>query len=232
MNFFYVTFIAIAGKMDQGRDLSDLMLNGGVTIWTFDLVVGDMFFMQDLRGILSAHNFRLVMALDTFSLWYMAIPLNYTEVTFFTGHPSCNILTMIEIPSLDLNVPFGLDVARGTTPYGTWNTFLIATCASLEVVTNEAIGLVNCEVGSLDDLGMAGGTSEFHPSPQLAQMFSMGKGHILINHISLEILNLMASLLEATRIVDLRMRLARSFSGDKVGQRHLTIHPLPSQMVE
>jgi len=82
-------------------------------------MVGNMFFMQDLRGILGAHNLRLVMALDTFSLRYVAIPLNHTEVTFFTGHPSCNILTMIEIPSFDPNVPFGLDVARGTTPYGT-----------------------------------------------------------------------------------------------------------------
>ena len=99
-------------------------------------------------------------------------------------------------------------------------------------MTNEAIGLVNREVGSLDDLGVAGGTSEFHPPPQLAQMFSMGKGHILIDHIPLKVFDFMASLLEATRIVDLRMRLVWPFSGDKVGQRYLTIHPLPFHMVE
>jgi len=36
-------------------------------------------------------------------------------------------------------------------------------------------------------------------------MFPMGEGHILIDHVSLEISSLMASLLEATRIVDLGM---------------------------
>jgi hypothetical protein len=37
-------------------------------------------------------------------------------------------------------------------------------------------------------------------------MFPVGEGHIFVDHVSLEIFSLMASLLEATRIVDLCMR--------------------------
>jgi hypothetical protein len=37
-------------------------------------------------------------------------------------------------------------------------------------------------------------------------MFPVGEGHIFIDHVSLEIFSLMASSLEATRIVDFCMR--------------------------
>ena len=119
MHFLAMTLITIRGYMGHGGDLANLMPKGCVATRTFDLVVGDMFLMHDLRGILGAHNFWFAMTLDAFSLWYVTIPLNHTEVAFFTGHSSLNILTMIKIPSFDFYVPFGLDMARGTTPYGT-----------------------------------------------------------------------------------------------------------------
>jgi hypothetical protein len=45
----------------------------------------------------------------------------------------------------------------------------------------------------------------------------MRKSHVLVDHVSLEILNLMASLLQATRIADLRMGFAGGLPGDEIG---------------
>jgi hypothetical protein len=62
-------------------------------------------------------------------------------------------------------------------------------------------------------------------------MFSMGEGYILIDHIPLEVFDLVTSLLEAARITDLCVGRTRPFSGKKIGQRYLTIHPFTSQMI-
>jgi hypothetical protein len=47
-------------------------------------------------------------------------------------------------------------------------------------------------------------------------MLPVGEGHIFIDHVSLEIFNLMASLLEATRIVDLSMRPLGCLARDEI----------------
>jgi hypothetical protein len=78
-----------------------------------------MILMHELRGVFGAQYLRFIMALDTFSLWDMAISLHDIDMTLLTGHPSFNILPMIETPTLDLNVPFGLNMTRGATAYGT-----------------------------------------------------------------------------------------------------------------
>jgi hypothetical protein len=59
------------------------------------------------------------MTFHTFSLRDMGIPLNNTEVAFLTGHPSGDILSVIEVPALDPDVTFRLDMTGSTTPYGT-----------------------------------------------------------------------------------------------------------------
>jgi hypothetical protein len=59
----------------------------------------------------------------------------------------------------------------------------------------------------------------------------MGEGDILIDHIPLEVFDLVATLLETARITDLCVGRTRPFSGKKIGQRYLTIHPLPPQMI-
>jgi hypothetical protein len=59
------------------------------------------------------------MALDTFSLWDMAISLHDIDMTPLTDHLSGDILPMIETPTLDLNISFGLNMTRSTTAYGT-----------------------------------------------------------------------------------------------------------------
>jgi hypothetical protein len=59
-------------------------------------------------------------------------------------------------------------------------------------------------------------------------MFSVGEGHIFIEHIRLEVFGLVATLLEAARVADLCVGHARPFSGEEIGQRYLTVHPFVS----
>jgi hypothetical protein len=55
------------------------------------------------------------MALYTFPLRDMTIPLDHTEMAFLTGHPPGNIFLMIEIPAFDLDIPFRLNMTGSTT---------------------------------------------------------------------------------------------------------------------
>jgi hypothetical protein len=232
MDLLAVAPITKGGVMGKSWNLSDLMSKGGMAIRAFDLAIGYMLLMQDLRGILGAYYYRFIMTLETLPFRDVGVTLNNIEMALLTSHPSRNVLAMIEAPTLDLNVSFGLDVTGGTSTYGARNAFLFPFGASFKIVTDKTVGLVNGEVHSLDNLGVAGGASQFHPPSELPQMFSVGEGHVLVNHIPLEVLDLMAPLLETTRIVDLCVRHARFFPRDEIGQRYLTIHPLSPQMVE
>jgi hypothetical protein len=95
------------------------------------------------------------MAFHTFSLRDMAIPLNNTEMAFLTSHPSGDILSVVEVPSLDPDVPLRLDMTGSTTPYGTRNTLLFSFLTSFIVVTDKAVDIVNSEVFSLNKLTVA-----------------------------------------------------------------------------
>jgi hypothetical protein len=149
-------------------------------------MVGDMFLMHELRTVLSNQDFWFGMTSPALSLWHMAIALNNTEMALFTAHPSCNISSMIEIPSFDFDVPFRLNMARGTTSYGARNTFfLLFFYASLIVMTDKTVGVVNGEVRSLDDLGVTRGAPKFNPPSQLTQMCSVREAHVLEYHIPL-----------------------------------------------
>ncbi len=167
------------------------------------------------------------MALDTFSLWDMAIPLNDIEMALLTGHPSFNILAVIKIPTVNFNVSPRSKMAGSATTHGTRDAFLFPFGTGLVIVADEAVCLVNGKVLPLDNLGMAGGASQLHSPSQLVQVFTMGEGDILIDHVSPEILDLMASLLQAACIADLRMRHGRLFPRDEIGQRDLSVDPLP-----
>jgi hypothetical protein len=98
----------------------------------------------------------------------MAIPLNYADMAPLTDDPPCNILPMIKIPTFDFNISFGLEMARSTSSNRTGNAFLLPSGASLVIVTDETVNLMNGEVRSLDELGVAGRTAKFHSPPQLA----------------------------------------------------------------
>jgi hypothetical protein len=102
---------------------------------------------------------------------------------------------MIETPTINFNISLRCEMAGGATPYGTRKALSLPLRTSLEVVTDETVDLMNGEMGSLDELGMTGRASKLHPSSQLTYVFFMGEAHILIDHISLKIFNLVASLL-------------------------------------
>jgi hypothetical protein len=95
------------------------------------------------------------MAFHTFSLGDMGIPLNNTEMAFLTGDPSGDILSVIEVPALDANITFRLDMTGSTTPYGTRNAFFFSFWTRLVIVTDEAVDIVNSEVFSLNKLPVA-----------------------------------------------------------------------------
>jgi hypothetical protein len=142
-----------------------------------------MIFVHELRGILGSQYFWFIMTLETLSLRDMAVPSYHINMAFLTGHPSGDILPMIEIPTLYFNVPFGLDVARGTSSNSTRYTFLLPSWASSIKMTDKTIGFVNSEVSSLDKLSMARGATKPYSSSQLTQMSSMGKVYIFKYHI-------------------------------------------------
>jgi hypothetical protein len=110
-----MTLITIRGNMGHGGDLPNLMPEGSVATRTLDLVVGDMFFMHELRGIFRTQEDRFIMTFHTLSFRHMTISLNHTEMALFTGNPSCDVLFVIKVPTFDLDIPFGLDMT-GSTP--------------------------------------------------------------------------------------------------------------------
>jgi hypothetical protein len=158
-----MALIAKGGRWSKCENLSDLMSNVRVAICAFDLVVGHMILMHELRGILGVQYLRFTMALETLPLRNMAIALNNVDMALLTGHPSGDIFSMVETPAFDFNVPLGFDMARGTSSNSTRYTFLLPSWASLIKMTDKTIGFVNSKVCPLNDLGMAGGASNFHP---------------------------------------------------------------------
>ena len=198
----------------------------------FNLMIRHMFSMERLGAESRGENLRFIMAFKTLSFRHMGIPLNHTEMTFLAGDPSIDILAMIEIPSFDIDIAFGRNVAGGATSNGARDAVFFSLCPRLIVMADETVDFMNPEVGSLNDLGVAGGAAEFHPPSEFLEVFSMGEGDVLIDHVSLEILSLMTSLLEAGRITDLRVGLRGFLSGDEVGQGDLSIHPLSFHVVE
>jgi hypothetical protein len=98
----------------------------------------------------------------------MAVPLDHTEMAFLTGHPSRYVLSVIEVPALDLNIPFRLDMAGRAASDGTRNTFLLPLGTRLIIVTDEAVDFVNSEMQPLNKLTVAACAAELHPPSQLA----------------------------------------------------------------
>jgi hypothetical protein len=101
--------------MGEGRDLANLMPQRRVATGAFDLVVGDMFYVHELRGIFRGQEDRFIMTFYALSLGDMAIPLYDAEMAFLASDPPSNILFVIEVPALDFDISFGLHVA-GRTP--------------------------------------------------------------------------------------------------------------------
>ena len=148
-------------------------------------MIGDMFLMDELRGILRDQDNRLIVAFDTLSLRHMGIPLNDTEMTFLASNPSRDILLVIEIPAFNIDIAFGLDMAGSAASNGARNAILFPFWTGLIVVADETVDFMNGEMRPLNDLGVAGGAAELHPSSQFLNV-SVGEGHIFIDHVPLE----------------------------------------------
>ena len=217
MGILAMAFIAIGGSMRDRRNLADLMHQRCVAGNTLYLMIGHMYSVEGWRAIFCHEYLRFVMAFKALSLRHMGIPLNHAEMALLAGNPSLDVLAVIEIPTFDIDIAFGCYMAGGTTSHGAGNAVLFSLGARLVVVTDETVDFMNREVGSLNDLGVAGGTAEFHPPSELLEVFSMGKGHILIDHVSLEIFRFMAPLLEAGGVADLSVGLGGFLPGDEIG---------------
>jgi hypothetical protein len=111
MDLFTVASVTDSGRMDHGEYRSDFMSNLSMAIRTFNFVVSDMIFMHELRGIFRVQYFEFTMALETLPLRNMTITLNHIDMTLFTDDPPGDILPMVKIPSFDIDVSFGLNVA-------------------------------------------------------------------------------------------------------------------------
>jgi len=153
-------------------------------------------------------------------------------VASFTGNPSRDIFSVIKVPPFNIDVSFRLNVAGGAPPHRTRKAVLLPFGAGLEVMTNKTIGFMDRKMFALNKLGMARGATKFHAPPQLAQVLSVGKSNILVNHIFLQVFDFVATLLETTRITNLCMRFVWPLPRNEIGQRNLTINPFPSQVAE
>ena len=112
MGLFAVASIAVGGGMGDRRNLADLVSKRGMTGDTFDLVVGYMFPVERLRGILGDKDLRFVMAFDALSLGHMGIPLNDTEMALLARDPSLDIFPVIEIPTFDIDIALRVRYGR------------------------------------------------------------------------------------------------------------------------
>jgi len=201
------------------------MLKGSVAIGAFDLMIRDMILVLELRGVLGDQELRFVVALDALPFRHMAVPFDYVEMTLLAGHPPLDVFPVVEIPAFDIDVALRLEVAGGASADRTGKALFLSFRTGLVVVADETVGFVNGQVLSLDHLGVAGGASQFHPAFQLVQVLAMRKGDILVNHISLEILDLVAALLQTAGIAYLCMRHGWFFPGDEIGKRDLPVDP-------
>jgi hypothetical protein len=89
-----------------------------VATGAFDLVVSDMLFMHELRGIFRSQEDRLIMTFYALSFRNMAIPQYDAEMALLASDPSGNILFVIEIPTFDFDISFRLYVAGSASSDG------------------------------------------------------------------------------------------------------------------
>jgi hypothetical protein len=139
---------------------------------------------------------------------------------------------MVKTPAFNFNVTLGFDMARGTTTHSTRNAFLLLPLSSLIKMTDKTVRFVNREVCPLNDLGMACGASNSHPSSQLAQMLSMGKAYILIYHVTSDFFLFVTPLLQAVTIIHLVMKFFDASTNNDVSQRELEIDRFSFEMIQ
>jgi hypothetical protein len=143
MNLLGMALITYGGRVHKGEDRPDFMPNLSVAICTFDLMVGDMFFVHEWGGIFGIQYLRFFIAMETFPLRDMAISSNDIDMTLFTGHPSRNILPVIEAPAFDLDIPFRFNMAGGATSNGTGYALIFPFWPGSIKMTDETVCFMN-----------------------------------------------------------------------------------------
>jgi hypothetical protein len=166
MHFLAVALITIGWNVGEGRDLANFMSERSVAARAFDLVVGNMFLMHELGGIFRRQEDRFIMTFQTLSFRDMAISLHNAEMALLTGDPSGNILPVIKAPAFDLDIPFGLDMAGGTSSHRAGKALLFSPWTGFVVVTDETVDFMNGKMFSLNKLRMTTGTPKAHSPSQ------------------------------------------------------------------
>jgi hypothetical protein len=143
MHIVAVALVTNSGGMDKGENWPDLVLDLGVAVSTFDLTIRHMFLMHEGRGMLGIQYFGFTMALETLPFGDMTISLNDMSMALLAGDPPGDILPVVEIPALDVDVAFGLSVARGAPPHRARDAFLFPFWSCPIKMTDETIRLVD-----------------------------------------------------------------------------------------
>src|SRR4030042_953471 len=110
----------------SGATLPSLPM-AGLAIRTFDLTVRYMLLVHGLGGMFRAQDFRSFVALEALAFRDVAVSDNDIHMASLTGHASCHIFAVIEVPAFDLNISFGFNMARGTTPHSTGDALLLSS---------------------------------------------------------------------------------------------------------
>jgi hypothetical protein len=79
-------------------------------------------------------------------------------------------------------------------------------------VTDNAVGFMNGEVGSLDELSMTACASQSHPPFQFNEMAPMGESYIFKDHLSFQILYSVTSFLQTISIIHFIMEFPDVFA--------------------
>jgi hypothetical protein len=143
MHILAVAHVTNSGDMDKGENWPDLVPDSAVAVSTFDLTIRHMFLMHEGRGMLGIQYFGFTMALETLPFRDMTISLNDMNMAPLAGDPPGDIFPVIEIPALDVDVAFGLNVARGAPPHRTRDAFLFPFLPCPIKMTDEAVRLVD-----------------------------------------------------------------------------------------
>jgi hypothetical protein len=86
-----------------------------------------MLLVHGLGGMFRDQDFRSFVALEALAFRDVAVSDNDIHMASLTGHASCNIFAVIEVPAFDLNISFGFNMARGTTPHSTGDALLLSS---------------------------------------------------------------------------------------------------------
>jgi hypothetical protein len=143
MHVLTVALVTNRGGVNKGENWPDLVLDSCVAVGTFDLTIRDMFLMHEGGGMPRVEYLGFMMALETLPFRDMTVSLNDMNMALLAGDPPGDILPVIEIPALDADVAFRLNVTRSAPPHGTRDAFLFSCRPCTIKMADETVGFVD-----------------------------------------------------------------------------------------